>query len=89
MRVPAYSADRAAPPVRRDRLRRVYLSLRFLAYGLGLAGAALAYFGRMAEPALQKKLFGVGAGLMITMFLIFLVSHGLYLFMKFGASPRS
>jgi hypothetical protein len=70
-------------------MQRAYIVLRVLAYVLGTAGAALAYFGRAVEPALQKKLFGIGAGLMLVMFLIFLVSYGLYLFMKFGASFRS
>lgn len=86
---PPYSDDRAAPPDRRDRLRRVYLALRLLAYVLGLVGAGLAFFARTAAPDRQKTLLAVGAGLMATMFVVFLASHGLYLYLKFAASRRS
>lgn len=81
--------QRSPTALRHERLKRVYLVLRLLAYALGVSGGALAFCGQNAAPAVQRKMFAIGGGLMIVMFLVFLASHGLYLYMKFGRSSRS
>lgn len=67
-------------------LRRALFWIRLLAYVFGLSGLALVMIGKRMEGAARAQWVGFGAGLMIAMFVLFLVSYLLYMirFMRKG-----
>ncbi len=72
-------ADVAASPDRRARRRQIYLYVRLAGYLCGVAGALLIFWSRRAAGRAAANAGGVGAVLLIVMFLLFAVSYALAL----------